>query len=303
MYDINKHISRELNNEFSGSERKKTVELDGVVGEKYLLKLSEPMSEKHSAISYSYNALSEYIGCHIAEMLGLEVQQTRLGLYTYTSSRGDEKTRLACLCKDVRTDGEQLIHADTIELSDYDARTDLSFESINAIIQKVKGITPKKLEDFYYNMFVLDAFIGNTDRHNGNWGILQNRDQVRISPIYDCGSSLLPFLSEDGISSGNRNSLYLSACSAITSNGIRINYTEYLTRTENLQVDNALKRVFPRINMAQINAFIDGIDFISVERKNMYKEFLQTRYHKILIPAIKRICEYDNGKSMAMITD
>lgn len=48
------------------------------------------------------------------------------------------------------------------------------------------------------HMFVVDAFIGNTDRHNGNWGILANNETgtVRIVSIYDCGAALLPLIGE-----------------------------------------------------------------------------------------------------------
>ena len=36
-------------------------------------------------------------------------------------------------------------------------------------------------------MFVVDAFIGNWDRHNGNWGFLYNQetDKLEIAPIFD----------------------------------------------------------------------------------------------------------------------
>ena len=41
-------------------------------------------------------------------------------------------------------------------------------------------------------LFIIDSLIGNTDRHNGNWGFLVNKKtgQVTFSPIYDCGSCL-----------------------------------------------------------------------------------------------------------------
>ncbi|TCU66892.1 hypothetical protein EV204_1132 [Tissierella praeacuta] len=33
-------------------------------------------------------------------------------------------------------------------------------------------VEPQKLKDFFWDMFIADAFLGNFDRHNGNWGIL-----------------------------------------------------------------------------------------------------------------------------------
>ncbi|MCM1191698.1 MAG: hypothetical protein NC123_09845 [Butyrivibrio sp.] len=40
----------------------------------------------------------------------------------------------------------------------------------------------------------MDAFIGNWDRHNGNWGFLYDtqNDTIELAPVYDCGSSLYP---------------------------------------------------------------------------------------------------------------
>lgn len=43
-------------------------------------------------------------------------------------------------------------------------------------------------------MFIVDAFLGNFDRHNGNWGILVDecKKTAEIAPVYDCGSCLYP---------------------------------------------------------------------------------------------------------------
>ena len=43
-------------------------------------------------------------------------------------------------------------------------------------------------------MFIVDALIGNWDRHNGNWGFLYNAatDEVTLAPVFDCGSCLFP---------------------------------------------------------------------------------------------------------------
>ena len=48
-------------------------------------------------------------------------------------------------------------------------------------------------------MFIGDAFLGNFDRHNGNWGFLIDESNaiVEISPIYDCGSCLYPQATEE----------------------------------------------------------------------------------------------------------
>ena len=42
-------------------------------------------------------------------------------------------------------------------------------------------------------MFVVDAFLENLDRHNGNWGYLVEAKTVQTTnaTIFDCGSCLL----------------------------------------------------------------------------------------------------------------
>lgn len=53
---------------------------------------------------------------------------------------------------------------------------------------------PALLQQHFWNVFIVDALIGNWDRHNGNWGFLYNTttDEIAIAPVYDCGSCLYP---------------------------------------------------------------------------------------------------------------
>lgn len=43
----------------------------------------------------------------------------------------------------------------------------------------------------FWDMFVVDAFIKNPDRNNGNWGVLMDASfSYELAPVYDLGSSL-----------------------------------------------------------------------------------------------------------------
>ena len=61
-------------------------------------------------------------------------------------------------------------------------------------LEEQTAIDSKLLTDWFWDMFIVDALIGNWDRHNGNWGFLYNpeTDKVSLAPIYDCGSCLFP---------------------------------------------------------------------------------------------------------------
>ena len=71
--------------------------------------------------------------------------------------------------------------------------------------------------------------------------------------------------------------------SAIKLNGRKINYYDFITRAENDE------RVFPKIDMEKIAAFIDGTPVISDLQKQFYSRYLQARYDLILSPAYKLI--------------
>lgn len=69
------------------------------------------------------------------------------------------------------------------------------------VIEESKMINTRETIEKFWDMFVIDALIGNTDRHNGNWGFLLDLEsgKVKFVPIYDCGSCLNPMLEDNEI--------------------------------------------------------------------------------------------------------
>ena len=49
----------------------------------------------------------------------------------------------------------------------------------------------------FWDMYLIDAWIGNFDRHGSNWGFLKKNNRYRMAPVYDNGSSLFPRLNTD----------------------------------------------------------------------------------------------------------
>lgn len=132
-------------------------------------------------------------------------------------------------------------------------------------------------------MFVIDSLIGNTDRHNGNWGFLVNKstDKIKFSPIYDCGSCLNPIIEDDEIVKMNETeikNLALNCYSCIKEDGKKINYMSYIKSLKNDECTNAVKRLIPNIDINKIIEFIDNISCISNIRKDFYKKILMLRY-------------------------
>ncbi|MCD8013228.1 MAG: HipA domain-containing protein [Lachnospiraceae bacterium] len=293
-YNFNAHITEKLFNRFGGSERKETVVLDD--GNEYLLKLPDPVRELGRDLSYINNAFSEFLGCRIMRLLGIPVQDVILGEYTAKSSTGEERTYIACACKNLETDGYRLSEAELTSLSSADdtkgAQTP-SFETIGEIAKYTPGISEQEIRKFYAEMFVADAFIGNTDRHNGNWGFLSKiGNERKLAPVYDCGSCLCPLVADELLSDRFADNEAMNGMSVIKDrNGSKISYRQYLYSCENEDVNRALAVIVPRIEMGEILKLIEATPYISDARKRFYSRFLVTKYQRVLVPALEKLHE------------
>ena len=58
---------------------------------------------------------------------------------------------------------------------------------------------------------------------------------------------------------------------------------------ENEECSDALIRIVEKINMDQINDFIDEVPYISELQKAFYKKYISARYEKIILPAYELV--------------
>lgn len=146
-------------------------------------------------------------------------------------------------------------------------------------------------------MFVVDALLGNFDRHNGNWGFLYNSqtDTAEIAPIFDCGSCLLPQADEKVMLNVLNNEdelnarIYRFPTSAIKSGGQKINYYDFLMSGEYVDCNEALGRIVPKIDIEKIEQFIDETPYICDLQKRFYKAYINARYEKIIVQAFNQV--------------
>ena len=85
----------------------------GVVyeGQNYILKFPGNLKDKqlkNIKMSYSNAPISEYIGSHVYELIGMPVHETKLGVY---------KNRVVVGCKDFLSEGENLIEFEKIKVT------------------------------------------------------------------------------------------------------------------------------------------------------------------------------------------
>ncbi|MBR0491230.1 MAG: HipA domain-containing protein [Clostridia bacterium] len=283
MIDFSK-CDEELNN-YKGSEKKKTLIYDN---KKYLVKFPDPIREKNKNISYINNAFSEYVGSNIFKIAGFETQNTILGKYNYNG-----KEKIVCACEDF-TDGNHVLYEfENLALStnpDKKIENELSdvmevIDEINST-KKINIILNDNIKEKFWDMFIIDCLIGNTDRHNGNWGLLINARSNRaiFSPIYDCGSCLNPMLEDEAIQNLTEveiKNLAINCYSCIKENGKKINYMTYIKQMKNEECNNAICRVFDKIDIEKIKKFINGIEVMSNVRKDFYIKIIEIRYESI----------------------
>lgn len=256
-----------------------------------MLKFPPSGEKKPTELSYTNSCISEHIASSIFNLLGIRAQETLLGTFTV---RGKIKT--VCACKDFTIGGKRLFDFCSIKNTIIDSDSNGSgteIEDIMDTIDRQQYIAQDILREHFWNMFVVDALLGNFDRHNGNWGFLYDdgKNQAEIAPIYDCGSCLLPQADDKVMQRilSNEDELhariYQFPTSAVKLNGRKINYYDFLTRGENTDCNKALMRIAPRVNMEDIAALVDEIPYISELQKEFYRKYINKRYELIIRPA------------------
>ena len=154
-------------------------------------------------------------------------------------------------------------------------------EVINVITKTMKV---KELKEKFWDMFIIDSLIGNKDRHNGNWGIMLNKitNISEFAPIYDCGSCLNATLSDseiENLSETEIKNLAINTYSCIKENGKKINAMSYIKSLKNSNCNNAIFRVFNKIDLNKIEGFINNVEGITNIRKEFYKKIIKLRYN------------------------
>ena len=269
------NCKEELNN-YKGSEKKKTLIYKN---KKYLVKFPDPIREKKKNISYINNAFSEYIGSNIFKIVGFPTQNTILGIYKY-----NEIEKIVCACEDFTDSNKTLYEFENLALStNPDKKIETELSDILNVLDENKIINSAKIKEKFWNMFIIDALIGNTHRHNGNWGFLVDNQtkEVEFAPIYDCGSCLNPMIDDNKIEKLKENeikNLAINCYSCLKENGKKINYMTYIKDAINEECNKAIIRVFKDINIVKINNFISEVSCMSNVRKEFYKKLINIRY-------------------------
>lgn len=291
MDEINFTNCKELICEYGGSEKKKKIEYNNDL---YLLKFPDPICEKNLPLSYMNNVFSEYIGCKIFSSMGIPTQKVIIGTYNEESTIMQIKKKVVVACKDFTNNNEKLVEFSSLanSITEIDKKFTTDIVDIYEVMNRLNCDKEKMINKFW-DMFVVDTLIGNVDRHLSNFGFIINNNNVDYAPVYGCGSTLRPLLSDEKMkeilkSEADFKNTVFSIYPVYKYDLKKLTYNEfYLKNIEDL--NNALLRIYPKINMEKINSIIDDTPYMSNIRKEFLKKSILFRKENILEKAYKKL--------------
>lgn len=311
IYNLDKYVLSDRHGWYGGQAGSK----DGILinNEYWIVKYPKnTKSMKSIDVSYTTSPLSEFIGSHIYQILGYDVHKTILGI---------RNGKLVVACKDfcenigelreIRTlknvyneTLEELLNTELQGTGDkhyVDLRELLIHLDNNPILSKVDGIKER-----FWECAIIDAFIKNNDRNNGNWGLLYKDGNYTLAPIYDNGASFSNKLSDERIDViyNDKDKMINNSLNSVTVyglNGHSLNMKSLLD-LDNAELRRAIVNVSKNIerNLSKICSFIDsipseynGIVVCRDLRKRFYKDSMVLRFNKLLFPKYLEIQNND----------
>lgn len=268
------------------------------MGKDYLLKFPGNLKEqqmKNINLSYSNSPVCEYIGSKIYELVGLPVHNTILGT---------RNGKIVVACEDFLKDGDRLYEFDKIKVTFEPHFLDSNGNETNGIgvdlyeimmtlqehpfLQNISGV-----EEHFWNMFVMDALIGNTDRNNSNWGIiLRKSGSKEIAPVYDNGNCLNSKWDDekmqivmDDVDKIEAEAYKARRC-IYELQGKKINPYHIIESMKYQECSDVVRKLTPKIEscMSRIRIMIEEIPVLSEIQKHFFTLIIQKRYEKVLLP-------------------
>ncbi len=281
-------------------------------GARWMIKFPEntrgfPGREKanHHIPSYKTSPICEHIGSKIYQSLGIPVHETQLGYR-------DGKIVVACKDFDpfhTMVDYGKIKNAVLESEADFtgsssgrngEVLTDvLKVMEVSDILKDAPGVKER-----FWDMFVVDAFIRNNDRNNGNWGVFLNGDgTVALAPVFDNGNALFnkrnPSVAKRRLMSQEQmeeDALGTGTSFFTDETGKHIHPFAYMAATKDADCCAAILRFAERLDMNRICRMIDeiphmayGLEVITSVQKEYYKKIFEMIMKKGVQPIVEKI--------------
>jgi len=248
-----------------------------------------PKTTRHMTnpqISYTTSPLSEYIGSKIFESLDIPVHETVLGV---------RKNKIVVACKDftraksgganggkfLSLPAKTLIPFHDLKNSfmsgDLESYSGTGSETLlDEVLATISGQDDLKsihgVTERFWDMFVVDAFIGNNDRNNGNWGVLWDNASgaAELAPVFDNGNaffnkrSLAQMEKRVGDTDAMKNDAFTAVKCAykytgLDNEGMLINPFTFISQGENADCGAAVGRFLRSLNFGAVTDIINNI--------------------------------------------
>ena len=269
---------------YNGANGKKiAVSFEGAV---WILKFPPSAADKPNDLSYSNSCISEHLGSSIFRLLGVSAQETRLG--THLNGR----TKVVCACRDFTVPGKRFYDFCSIKNTVIDSETGGHGTELSDVLTTIdlqQFVDPVLVRRRFWDMFVVDALLGNFDRHNGNWGFLvdESTAQAELAPVFDCGSCLLPQADETIMRKMLADEAELNARiytfpgSMLKINGRKINYHDFIVAGSEQGLREALDRLLPRIRELDFARLLSETPYLTDLQREFLRVYLNARRERI----------------------
>jgi len=265
---------------YNGANGKKiAVQFEGAT---WLLKFPPNAAEIPNALSYSNSCLSEHIGCAVFRALGIDVQETRLGMFV------NGREHLVCACRDFTVPDLRLVDFCSVKNTVLGTGSGGTGTELADVLEAIDGqqfMDPTVVRCRFWEMFAVDALLGNFDRHNGNWGFLVNdrTGQISLAPVFDCGSCLLPQADErimrlmlDSTDELNAR-VHTFPNSMLKEGGRKINYVWFFRTSEDADFRAAYDRLARKITALDFAELLAGVPCLGGLQRDFYRVYLGAR--------------------------
>jgi len=282
-----------------GSREKKTI-----IELKTSLTDGKVIVDKTSRIGFL--KYERYIGCsescsekmsyEIAKIIGIPCAQVELAK--------DSDGRLGSISylfnyKNGRMISEHIDAKDFINKSEAERKEYYTIPNIKSVLDRYD----ESLFKGFLNIMVFDALVGETDRHEENWGVSKSQKGYQISPLYDNGCNLLREFKDKGYAeefySGKKdfNRYILKSPTYIYKEGTNNRYKhfeliEYLCSIYPNEIKEHIEKVRLLTDSA-INKVVDRIpkELLDEKHKEYIKKYLKIRREILLKMIENKGCE------------
>lgn len=307
IYDLRKY-ERDYSRYYGGRAGVKFPII--INGGRWMIKFPEsasefPVNNNRNVPYYTSGPLNEYLGSHIYKSLKIPVHETILGY---------RENKIVVACKDfdpMRTlvpyhDIRNSITEREAALSSLSSGSGEPLSDVLKVINTAPVLKNNPIvKERFWDMFVVDAFIGNNDRNNDSWGFFINRDGTATpAPVFGNENSFFnkrtSIIAEHHLS--NSSSIIQDAYGAgvsffLDNNGSHVHPLDFIESGIDSDCTEALKRFISRCNMDKIITIFDeipesafGKDILGSSIKRHYKTMLQLSYTDRLLPAYEKLC-------------